>query len=322
MNTVLLVNTHNLAEIRAFVAEAAVLQTHKVPGTLAVVYQQKIGAEAIAALVAPLLTRFSAAATVPVPINAGLTDDGRNATLFALFIAQVYARYPGPWLVIDGPGLPNAPNFLTEITKQHKVLGGTCSGRVAQQGASMIPVGPVVLGLPVKKLTWFSPSASEPWRARARYLLGRCGFKVVPLKDYLFDLCSSPALEASLPPVPTTAPAPAAFNPKVLDPQPFKAVEDEEVALRDLMANTPAVASTQAADAVCPDPDTSCPSNPEDVPSCPYEFLSKEDLFTMIELRELPKPHHSTGSAKLIQVLLDDDAARKQALIAIHSPEA
>jgi len=306
MNLALLVNTHNLADIRAFVEAAVASQQDKAPGALAVVYQAKIGAEEIQELVAPLLAKFSAGVSIPVPINSSLGNDARNGTLFALFIAQGYARFPGPWLIVDGPALPKGDNFVTEVDKQHKLLGGPASGRITMDGPSMIPVGPVVIGLPVKKLTWFSPGMNESWRARARFLLGRCGFKVVPLQEYLFTVPSGigeHVKSTPAPEIPVEPPTVEAYPDMGVTLGSTERMKSTLTEIRSEQAPKE-VASTQPID--------------DDTKASPYDHFSKEDLLDLIELRDLPKPHHLTGVPKLVTILLDDDKAKKEALMAAH----
>lgn len=310
MNIVLLVNSYNLEDIRSFITAAAELQTTKANGALVVVYQKRLGEEAIKALAQPLLEKMSAGGSISAAINGDYSNDGRNASLFAFFISQGYARFPGPWLVVDGPGIPTKENFIQALERQHGGLGGTCSGRISPEGVAHVPIGPVVIGVPVSQLSWFTQGGRESWRATMRFMLARCGFKQVPLDEYLFSLPSAvqaapmgvseqtPAVSAPSPEPPVEPPvsSPPVFNPAVLD-QP--------------------VAATQVSpegDTVCTDTDTTCPNSdticPDPVPaSHSYGDLDRDALFALIESRGLEKPHHSTGKPKLIALLFEADAA-------------
>lgn len=298
MNIVLIVNSLNLPDIQAFITAASTLQVDKANGALVVVYQQSLGKESIESLLAPLLPKFSANGAIPASINAQYDNDGRNASLFCFFISQGYARFPGPWLVVDGPGVPTVENFMQALERQHGGLGGTCSGRFSAEGSAQVPIGPVVIGVPVSQLSWFTQGGTESWRVSMRFMLARCGFKTVPLDEYLFSLPSAisaspegtrtPAAPAAPPAEPPASPSsPPVFDASSLD-QPEPEVQE--------------CASPQGDGEPRKDP------LPEEVPHS-YEDLDREALFDLIEARGLDKPHHSTGAPKLIAILVEDDAS-------------
>lgn len=347
MNLVLLVNTLNLSQIREFIKAAAASQQDKAQGALAVVYQKRVGKDFIEAMVTPLLAKFSAGAQIAVDVNSELSNDSRNATLFAIFVAQAYSRFPGPWLVVDGPGLPKGTNFIQALSKQHKGLGGDASGRATKDGSSLIPVGPVVIGLPVQKLSWFSPGATESWRAKARFLLGRCGFRQVPLDEYLFQipkaLTEAPA--AIQAPVGIPSPVvPPVFNPAVFDQEPqsigpftttkiplpgdtitigektitfvTEPTNPSEImigaSVEECAKNAaPLIEEMLRQQGAHMDPEV---ASTQDSPSVEtvltYHEMDKEMLFALIEERGFDKPHHSTGKPKLVAILEEDGMAK------------
>jgi hypothetical protein len=303
MNIVLFVNTYNLEDIISFVTAAAELQEEKADGAFLVVYQATLGKEFIEGLTTPLAEKMSAGGAMPVPINEMLTNDGRTSSLFCYFLSQGYARFPGPWLIVDGPGVPTKKNFIHILERQHGGLGGTCSGRFSAEGIAQVPIGPMVLGVPISALTWFN-GGYESWRATMRFMFHQQGFKVVPLDEYLFSLPSAfnaplesiaTLPQAAEPAGPPASPSRPVFDPSRLDP--------------------PSVAATQPEDTVCPGTDTVCPEvEVETEPNRPYAELDREALFSLIAQRpHLDKPHHSSGAAKLIGILTEDDNAPNEA---------
>jgi hypothetical protein len=307
MNIVLLINSYNLEDIRSFVTAAAELQEEKADGAFLVIYQKTLGQESIEELVAPLAAKMSAAGTMPVPINEMLTNDGRTSSLFCYFLSQGYVRFPGPWLIVDGPGVPTKKNFIHILERQHGGLGGTCSGRFSADGIAQVPVGPLVLGVPVSSLTWFN-GGYESWRATMRFMFHQQGFKVVPLDEYLFSLPS--AFNAPLESIETLPQAAEPAGPPASpSPSPVAATQPEDA--------PPDVSPSE--DSVCPGTDIVCPEEPEPesepvVELGKYEGLDREALFILIAARpHLDKPHHSSGIAKLLGILVQDDEAPNEA---------
>lgn len=241
MNLVLFANTKNLEHIEAFVKAAAESQTKPVNGALVVVHQDFIAPARVADLVQPIRGLFPSAAigTIPVSLNADYPSEGMVGTMFITFIMQAYSKFPGPWLVIDGEGVPKGENFMDALETQHRALGGKITGRGIVEAGSITPVGPITVQLPAKDLKSLLSHTGESWRSRGRYMFGRSGFGLVPAADYLFDLSKADAeqVAGSEPKGKPAAKAEAqperpVFDPSRLDPD--DQAESQRAALRTI----------------------------------------------------------------------------------------
>ncbi len=320
MNLVIFVTNQNLATVEAFCERSAELQQSLVNGALCVVHEAGMSLAAVSSAVAPLSPRFKVQTSLPVQVNLELPEDARVAAMFARFLLGAYARFPGPWLVVDQWAMPLVPEFMVLALQQHRAFGGRMTGRGIETPGSILPVGPVVLELPAQTLKFLRFSSRESWRARGRYHFGRCGFGMVQPDQYLFSVSEDHSerseFQLELPVAPSLLP--------VAPQEPRQAVgrtnstrhgikpsQGLSPANTDMTFVNPALIKRQ-------------PSIPEGV-VLDREFLSqglepvvpvnpqpskvastqptKEQLLDQVEALTGARPHHFTGEAKLREIL-------------------
>lgn len=264
MNLVLFVTDQNISGIRRFVTKAAELQKTKVNGALIVVHQDSLGGETIRDLVAPIIHLFPQQGAMPISTNRSYSLNGRVSSMFSVFIMQGYARFPGPWLIVDDSAEPKVEDFMQAAYKQHQIGGGKASGRALIGEGSLTPVGPVTIQLPAKDLKSLMSPTDESWRQRGRYLFSRCGFATVSISDYLFDV-SSGTEKSQEPKAPAQRPV---FDPSKLqgqqpeqqdntmkqNPAPGSAAANEQTALPQVKGTTQAEVNEAANKGALADP--------------------------------------------------------------------
>jgi hypothetical protein len=157
-------------------------------GALAVVCDQLLNKEEVEAAFKPLSTKFKATVLIPVPVNRSSKPEVQNALLFGTFLIQGYGRFPGPWLVCDDKGVPAVPNFMDATERQHNSYTAKLTGRFDLKDQSALPIGPVVIDLPIRALKFLRYPVSTSWRERAQFFFSRCRLKNVSPSEYLFNL--------------------------------------------------------------------------------------------------------------------------------------
>ena len=199
MNIVLFLTQNNLSEIEAFTRKAGELQKERVNGALVIVHQDSITPEVVARIAEPIRPLFPPAAvgTISVSLNNSFDNAGKVSSMFSIFIMKSYAKFPGPWLVVDSGGVPRKENFMQELERQHNSFGSKISGRGIVEPGALTPVGPVVINLPARDLKSLLSHTGESWRSRGRYLYARSSFGLVHPDDYLFTLSQAESQAAS-----------------------------------------------------------------------------------------------------------------------------
>ncbi len=188
MNLAIFVTNSNLPTVEAFCERSATLQQTTVNGALCVVHQAGMSLAAVSKATASFAPRFKVQTSLPVQVNLELPEDARIAAMFARFLLGAYARFPGPWLVVDQWAMPLVPEFMVLARQQHAAFGGRMTGRGVATPGAILPVGPVVMELPAQTLKFLRFSSRESWRSRGRYHFGRCGFGMVQPDQYLFSV--------------------------------------------------------------------------------------------------------------------------------------
>lgn len=191
MNLALFITPENLASIHLFAQAFSKLQTEKVNGGVAIYFQDAVPRDQVVRISHYLGRMFPDGHIQPVSVNGSFSEDGRIASMMANFVLNSYSRYPGAWLVVDGPAVPMEKNFMTELALTHNSLRSPVSGRGEVKPFDVIPVGPVVLELPPEHLKPLRSPINQSWRLRGRHTFGRVGFGLVPLDAYPFRLESA-----------------------------------------------------------------------------------------------------------------------------------
>ena len=289
MNLALLVSTHTREDIAAFIAKTAELQTTKVNGAVVVAHDFALPKAQVAALIAPLSGLFQVVTALPVMTNRNLTPAAQTAGLFSKFLLACYARFPGPWLVVDDFALPTRPDFMQALDRQHASFATGMTGRGVTGKGWLVPVGPVVLSLPGSVLKFLRFATTENWRQRGMYQFARVRFGMVKPEDYLFTISDKPV---ELPPEAT--PAPPAFTRETL-PKPF--IADEDAPPVPPASTQPSFAEINA----LPLPER-LEAFAELAPPPRYQDMDRPALIALLTERGA-KPHPQLGHAKLVMAL-------------------
>lgn len=285
MNLALFVTAKNRGELKQFADKAALMQESQVNGAVVVVHPANMSASDVGEIIGSLRPRFKVATSLPCNINLSHKDEVQVAAMFGRFLLNAYARFPGPWMIVDEGCSPTKPDFMDEALTLHKIHGNMMTGRCVRGQGWLVPVGPVVLSAPAQGMRFLRFFANESWRRRGQFHFARIGFGSIPVEDYLFDVS-----EAQLQVEPT--PDPVKREPITRDelPKPMIAVND------DVTSPVVTVEATQEAMA----------QTPQDTPSEGYKNYSNFDdkeLRQFAEQRTGQKIHHFTGRDKVLEIL-------------------
>lgn len=201
MNLAIFITKANREEMREVCTQLAAKQTTPVNGALCVIHQAQVAAKDVAELTRELAARFKVKVALPVSANLSQKHDAQLALLFSRFLLGAYARYPGPWLLMDEPAQPREDNFMQLLDKQHAAYGGRITGKGLVDKGSLLPTGPITLDIPYAQLKFLKFSTNESWRSRGKFFFARCGFAQIPHGQYLFDFrLENPAYKDALEP--------------------------------------------------------------------------------------------------------------------------
>lgn len=187
MNLALFVTTANCEEVTSAVIQFKERQKSLVNGALAIVYQNRVPEKHIKAILTILGPAFKVQAILPVHANMSASKNAQMALLFSRFLMNLYAKYPGPWLLMDEIVLPEKDNFMQEMSQLHLGLGGNMTGRCTLGRGALVPVGPVSISVPASQLKFLRFPTNESWRNRGQFYFARCGFKIVSHDQWIFD---------------------------------------------------------------------------------------------------------------------------------------
>ena len=186
MNTVIFITKQNKEEMAQSIQRLAARQPTRVNGALIVCHQSAVSAKEVERIARPLIDKFVTGAAVKAASNMQMSHDGQIAVMLARFVALAYARYPGPWLVIDSPCEANVDGWAEAAVKQHLLHGGKVSGCATRDGKTLLTHGPLTIQLQLKTMRMLHFSTNESWRSRGRYLLMNSGLREVAPEASLF----------------------------------------------------------------------------------------------------------------------------------------
>jgi hypothetical protein len=198
MNTVVFLTQTNKLDMAESIKRLADKQHDKVNGALIVCHQSAVSAKEALRIAAPLSGKFATGGLVKAATNAQISNDGQIAVMMARFVALAYVRYPGPWLILDGPADARVDNWADALLKQHRVNGGKVVGLGLPEGKSVLTYGPITIQLAAKTMRLLHFSTNESWRSRGRFLLMNAGLKVVPEESSVLVPASSSATSIPL----------------------------------------------------------------------------------------------------------------------------
>lgn len=161
-------------------------QTEKVNGALIVCHQSAVPAKEAQKIAQPLIDKFVTGALVKASTNMKMPHHGQISVMFSRFVALAYARYPGPWLIIDSPSDANVENWAKAAIDKHNLHGGKVVGTARKDGKTLLTYGPLTIHLSSKSMRMLHFSTNESWRSRGRYLLMNAGLQTVDPEEWVF----------------------------------------------------------------------------------------------------------------------------------------
>jgi len=194
MNSVILITQNNLEEIVAFSKELGEKQKLSNSGKLLICAGYYLDDNLLRDISSPLSKSFEVTELTKVQVSPDLGADAQLATMFATFFMQRYTTVPGPWLVIDGRFEISRDNPITVMEKSHNESQQENSGRATTSGGGRVPIGPLVVGADVSRLSTLRSVSGENWRSRGRWTFNVCSWNQMSPEDYPFRV---PAIEAS-----------------------------------------------------------------------------------------------------------------------------
>jgi hypothetical protein len=194
MNTLLLVTQNNLEEMTAFAKELGERQKMSNSGKLLVSGGYYVDDNQLREIGSPLNNCYEVTELTKVQVSPDQNNDTQLATMLATFIMQRYTTVPGPWLVIDSRFEINRDNPITVIEKLHNENRQENSGRATTSGGGRVPLGPVVIGAEVSRLSSLRTVSGESWRGRGRWTFNVCSWTQMSAEDYPFRV---PSIETS-----------------------------------------------------------------------------------------------------------------------------
>jgi len=194
MNSLILITQNNLEEIVAFSKELGEKQKLSNSGKLLICAGYYLDDNLLRDISSPLSKSFEVTELTKVQVSPELGADAQLATMFATFFMQRYTTVPGPWLVIDGRFEIIRDNPITVMEKSHNESQQENSGRATTSGGGRVPIGPLVIGASVSRLSTLRSVSGENWRSRGRWTFNVCSWNQMSPEDYPFRV---PSIEAS-----------------------------------------------------------------------------------------------------------------------------
>lgn len=193
MNTVILVTTHNLEEVKKFAEELSKRQKKDNSGKLLITGGSYLPDEDLHEIKDSLSGQYEAFECTKVQLSETPPHYSQVATMIAVFMMQRYVSVPGPWLVIDGYTSISDDDPLSIFENQHNLGMSENSGRaIIGPDQGVVPIGPVVLGASVKKIKTLRSTSGEDWRQRGRFAFKICSWNQIDPQDYPFKIAESP----------------------------------------------------------------------------------------------------------------------------------
>jgi len=194
MNSLILITQNNFEEIVAFSKELGERQKLSNSGKLLICAGYYLDDNLLRDISSPLSKSFEVTELTKVQVSPEVGDDSQLATMFATFFMQRYTTAPGPWLVIDGRFEISRDNPITVMEKSHNESQQENSGRATTSGGGRVPIGPLVIGADVSRLSTLRSVSGENWRSRGRWTFNVCSWNQMSPEDYPFRV---PSIEAS-----------------------------------------------------------------------------------------------------------------------------
>jgi hypothetical protein len=193
MNTLILVTQNNLEEMTAFAKELGERQKLSNSGKLLITGGYYLDDNQLREIGKPLGGCYEVTELTKVQVSPDQDSDTQLATMLATFIMQRYTTVPGPWLVVDSRFEVNSDNPVSLMEKFHNESQQENSGRATTSGGGRVPIGPVVIGAEVQRLSTLRTVSGEPWRGRGRWVFNVCSWNQMSAEDYPFRV---PAIES------------------------------------------------------------------------------------------------------------------------------
>ena len=194
MNTLILVTQNNLEEIIAFSQELGKRQKLSNSGKLLISGGYYLDDNILRDISNSISKSYEVTELTKIQVSPDLDNDSQLATMFATFFMQRYTTVPGPWLVIDARFEISQNNPISLMEKLHNEARQENSGRATTSGGGRVPVGPVVIGADVQRLSTLRSVSGENWRSRGRWTFNVCSWNQMSSEDYPFRV---PSIEVS-----------------------------------------------------------------------------------------------------------------------------
>jgi hypothetical protein len=194
MNTLIIVTQNNLEEITAFSQELGERQKLSNSGKLLISGGYYLDDNILRDIGGSISKSFEVTELTKIQVSPDLSNDSQLATMFATFFMQRYTTVPGPWLIIDSRFEINQDNPISLMEKLHNESRQENSGRATTSGGGRVPIGPVVIGAEVQRLSTLRSVSGENWRSRGRWTFNVCSWNQISSEDYPFRV---PAIELS-----------------------------------------------------------------------------------------------------------------------------
>lgn len=170
MNTLLLVTAANHLEMKTFAENLAEKQEARVAGKLLVMGGYYLDETVLQSIGGPLADKFEVVELSKVQIGERTTNESQIATMLAVFFMQRYTTVPGAWLIADCLNEIVSENPISLIEHHFNAHQTENAGLATTLGGGRVPVGPVVVGSPVKALKTLRFVSGQDWRERAKWI--------------------------------------------------------------------------------------------------------------------------------------------------------
>lgn len=191
MNTVLFLTASNISGLNTFSQDLAKRQNTPITGKLLIIAGYTLNTQTVSDIANNLEHLYEVTEVSQVQVSETQSADVQLATMISIFFMQRYTSVPGPWLFIDSATDISSDDPITLLEKAHNANGTDNSGRASVQNKGRVPIGPVVIGGPIKKMSALRSISGESWRSRGRYVFQLATWYQVPADEYPFRLPAS-----------------------------------------------------------------------------------------------------------------------------------
>lgn len=176
MNTLLLVTKSNLSGMIKFAEDLAARQSDPNLGKLLVMGGSYLEASVMQKMGQLLEPHYETVELSAIQLSENTNPESQLASMVGIFLMQRYTTAPGGWLVVDSGVEISQDNPLTVIQHHFNANSTENAGRATTLKGGRVPVGPLVIGAPVKKIATLRSVSGQDWRQRGRWAFHLCSW--------------------------------------------------------------------------------------------------------------------------------------------------